>query len=469
MLFTISTDYHPATDLGFLLHKHPDKLQTFHLSFGEAHVFYPEASESICTAALLLDIDPITLFRNQRRINPSGFALKQYINDRPYVASSFLSVAISRVYGSALAGTCNKRPDLVDQLFPLTARIHVVNCREGAEIVERLFSPLKYKVNVLSHPLSVKFPEWEAGDIFTLELFATTTLKTLLTHLYVLIPVLDDDKHYFVGEDEIAKLLDKGEGWLATHPDCELITKRYLHHQRNLTRSALELLREDDAQELKEPSENKDDAIEKNTQLNQLRLQQVYSALKMTGARRVVDLGCGEGKLLKVLLPDEQFTEILGMDVSNRILARAERFLRTETLPDNQRVKLKLIQGSLNYRDHRLEGYEAAVLMEVIEHLEPARLNVMEQIVFGSCHPDTIIITTPNQEYNRLWPSLSAGVFRHPEHRFEWTRNQFKEWTQHISETYSYKVVIQPIGAENEDAGAPTQMAIFNRVTDIQE
>jgi 3' terminal RNA ribose 2'-O-methyltransferase Hen1 len=461
MLLTITTTYQPATDLGYLLHKHPARVQTFPLPFGEAHVFYPQASESLCSAALLLDIDPIALVRGKRWRAHSSFALQQYVNDRPYAASSFLSVAIARVYGSALAGNSKDRPELVDQPLPLTARISVLNSRNGQEIVRRLFTPLGYKVRVQPHPLDEKFPEWGAGDVFTLELAATIPLKDLLTHLYVLIPVLDDDKHYYVGEDEVAKLMKRGEGWLAEHPEREMIAKRYLRHLRDLTRSALELLREEDAIDAEEQAEANEVMVENSTGLNRQRLEGVYAVLKTSGARSVLDLGCGEGKLLRMLLPDSQFTTITGMDVSTRALAQAERRLRVARLPDRQREKLTLIQGSLLYRDRRLEGYDAAVLMEVIEHLEPARLQALERGVFGAARPATVILTTPNKEYNPLWPSLPAGAFRHPDHRFEWGRAEFHKWAERVAHTYSYTVAYQPIGPEDEIAGPPTQMAIF--------
>jgi 3' terminal RNA ribose 2'-O-methyltransferase Hen1 len=469
MLLTITTTYRPATDLGYLLHKHPASVQTFPLAFGEAHVFYPQASESLCSAALLLDIDPIALVRGKRWRAHSSFALQQYVNDRPYAASSFLSVAIARVFGSALAGNSKDRPGLVDQPLPLTARISVLNSPNGQEIVRRLFTPLGYKLRVQPHPLDEKFPEWGAGDVFTLELAATIPLKDLLAHLYVLIPVLDDDKHYYVGEDEVTKLMRRGEGWLAEHPERDLIVKRYMRHLRDLTRSALDLLREEDASNAEEQIEVNEMTVENSIGLNQQRLERVYAALKTCGARSVLDLGCGEGKLLRMLLPDGQFTTVTGMDVSTRSLAQAERRLQVERLPYGQREKLTLVQGSLLYGDRRLEGYQAAVLMEVIEHLEAARLQAMERSVFGAARPATVILTTPNKEYNPLWPSLPAGEFRHPDHRFEWSRAEFHKWAERVAHMYSYAVTYQPIGPEDGTVGPPTQMAIFTRESGAPE
>lgn len=466
MIFTISTTFFPATDLGFLLHKHPGKLQTFPLAFGQAHIFYPEATSERCTAALLVDIDPIQLFRG-RHSGSSGFALEQYVNDRPYVASSFLSVAIAHIYKSALSGQCKQRPDLVDMVLPLSAKISVVRSRGGEELLRRLFEPLDYTVQAENQPLDPEFPEWGQSQIYSLELTTEKRLCDLLTHLYVLIPVLDDDKHYYVGPDEVAKLMARGEGWLANHPERELIVDRYLIHRHNLAESALALLREEDANAQKvgeEQADLREESIEKSLGLNQQRINSAYSELKASGAHRVVDLGCGEGKLIRVLLPDNQFNEILGMDVSSRSLTNAEYRLQLDRLPEFQRKKLKLIQGSLLYRDGRLAGYDAACLIEVIEHLEPSRLEVMERVVFGTAKPNYVILSTPNQEYNCMWPSLPAGKFRHPDHHFEWTRSEFRVWAEKVAEAYHYAFTIKPVGPDAPKVGSPTQMAIFTRI-----
>ena len=191
MLITINNTLPPATDLGYLLHKNPDRVQSFDLSFGKAHVFYPEATNESCTAALLLDVDPVALVRTRRGPSGEGGALDQYVNDRPYVASSFLSVAIARVLGSALGGASKGRPELVDQPLPLVARITVLPCRGGEDILKRLFEPLGYTVRAEHHTLDEKFPEWGESNYYTVELEQEISLQKLLTHLYVLIPVLD--------------------------------------------------------------------------------------------------------------------------------------------------------------------------------------------------------------------------------------------------------------------------------------
>lgn len=465
MLLTITTTHHPATDLGYLLHKHPDRVQSFPLSFGQAHVFYPEATAVSCTAALMLDIDPIKLSRRQGS-QQAGFTLQPYVNDRPYVASSFLSVAIAQVYGTAMNGRCKDRPELVETPIPLRAEITALPSRGGEALLQHLFAPLGYTVNATRQPLDAQFPEWGDSCIYTVTLAHTLRLRDLLTHLYVLIPVLDDEKHYWVGTDEVDKLLQKGESWLAAHPQREEIAHRFLRHQRRLTRAALVQLMEEedpDPEATAEQQDKEETNAEAHLGLHQQRLQAVLDVLKHSGATRVLDLGCGEGRLLRLLQREPQFKTIVGMDVSHRGLELAADRLNLARLPERQRERITLLHGSLLYRDQRLTGYDAAAVVEVIEHLDPPRLAVFAQVVFAFARPSTVVITTPNLEYNVMWPSLPAHKFRHRDHRFEWTRAEFQAWAANVAETYAYKVRIDPIGPEDAAVGAPSQMAVFTR------
>lgn len=451
MLLTITSTHSPATDLGYLLHKNPSRAQSFELPFGTAHVFYPEASPERCTAALLLDVDPVGLVRGREG------TLRQYVNDRPYVASSFLSVAISRVYGSALSGKSRERPELVDTPLPLRAGIAVLPCRGGEGLLRRLFEPLGYEISARRHPLDEEFPEWGESPYYTVELSAEVRLRDLLRHLYVLVPVLDDDKHYWVGDEEVEKLLRTGAEWLARHPERALISERYLKHQRRLTREALLRLMEED--EAEEAGDREEEAVEETISLGQQRLGSVVAALKSSGARRVLDLGCGEGKLLAALLKDRSFEELVGMDVSARSLEVARDRLRLDRLPAGQRVTL--IQGSLTYRDGRLAGYDAAAVVEVIEHLDPWRLSAFERVLFGHARPATVVLTTPNAEYNANFETMPAGRFRHRDHRFEWNRDEFRAWAAGVAERFGYAARFVPVGPDDPVTGPPTQMAVF--------
>ena len=463
MLLTIRTTQVPATDLGFLLHKNPARPQSFDLSFGQAHVFYPEAGEDACTAALLLDVDAVALVRGARG---EGRTLAQYVNDRPYVASSFLSVALAQVYGSALGGRCKDRPGLAEAPMPLEARLEVVPSRGGAEFLRRLFEPLGYAVALEAHPLDSHFPEWGESQYFSVTLTGTVRLADLLTHLYVLIPTLDSGKHYAIGDEEVEKLIRKGEGWLAAHPEKETIVHRYLKGRRSLVRDALAQLTQEEEPEdgaAQVLHDREEEAVEKKISLHEQRLGAVLAALKGSGAKRVLDLGCGEGRLLSLLLADRQFTEILGMDVSYRTLEMAQDKLHLDRLPPLQRERITLVQGSLIYRDARLNGYDAAAVVEVIEHLDANRLAAFARALFEFARPRTLIITTPNVEYNPKFETLPAGKFRHKDHRFEWTRAEFQSWADNVCERFGYAVRILPIGPEDAEVGAPSQMAVFER------
>lgn len=465
MLFTISTTHTPATDLGYLLHKNPARLQTFTQPFGKAHVFYPEATEERCTAALVLDIDPIGLVRGKAGSKGDG-PLEQYVNDRPYAATSFLCVAIADVFGTALAGRSKERPDLVQQALPLTATIHALPCRGGVDVVNRLFEPLGYTVVTEGRPLDETFPNWGPSPYFNVTISGTVRLSDLLSHVYVLVPTLDNEKHYFIGDEEVEKLLRHGEGWLAAHPERDLIVRRYLRNKRTLMRDALSQLEreesgdEDDAQAAHDREE---EAVERKLNLHEQRLAAVLAALQESGAKRVLDLGCGEGRLLAMLIRESQFREILGMDVSHRALEIAADRLRLDRMPEAQRQRLTLFQGSLIYRDKRLAGFDAAAIVEVIEHLDPPRLAAFERVLFEFARPGTVAVTTPNAEYNVLFETLPAGKFRHKDHRFEWSRAQFETWGDAIAERFQYTVRYAPIGPEDAQHGAPSQMAIFTR------
>jgi 3' terminal RNA ribose 2'-O-methyltransferase Hen1 len=461
VLLTITTTHRPATDLGYLLRKNPARAQTFELPFGEARVFYPEADDERCTCALQVVVDPVELVRKRGRPAGGGGALDQYVNDRPYAASSFLSVAMARVFDSALSGRSKERPELVDAPLPLAAAVSALPCGGEGSLLRQLFEPLGYAVTAERRALDDQFPEWGPSRYHRVELSATVPLHALLSHLYVLIPVLDGDKHYWVGDDEVDKLLRHGEGWLATHPERELIARRYLKHRRSLVDEALARLTEAAPPDQSAAAGDEEAVIEAPLSLHEQRLGTVLGALKASGATSVLDLGCGEGKLLRQLLAERRFTRITGMDVSHRALEAAADRLRLDRLPPAQRQRLTLLHGSLMYRDARLAGHEAAAVVEVIEHLDPPRLAAFERVLFECARPDTIVLTTPNREYNVLFPALAAGQFRHRDHRFEWTRAELAAWCERIQERFGYVARLLSIGPEDATHGAPSQMAIF--------
>lgn len=462
MLLSITTTHRPATDLGFLLHKHPDKLHSFDLSFGRAHAYYPEVADDRCTTCLLLEVDAVGLVRGKSA--EQNFQLSQYVNDRPYVASSFLSVAIAQVFGSALQGRCKDRPELVTTPIPLEARLDVLPVRGGESFLRSIFEPLGYAVEATREPLDGQFPEWGDSPYFTVAIRQTMPLSRLLSHLYVLIPVFDARKHYYIGDDELEKLLAKGEGWLADHPAKDEIARRYLGNRRTLYREALSRLTPEESPEADdETGEKAEEVLETPIRLNDQRHQTVLAAIRDSGAKRVLDLGCGEGKFLRLLAAERQFTEIVGLDVCVRSLEIANRRLRLNYMPEREKERVKLLHGSLMYRDKRLEGFDAAAVVEVIEHLDPPRLAAFERVVFECARPRTVVLTTPNREYNPVWETLPAGQFRHADHRFEWTRQEFQEWANGVAGRFGYTVRFVPIGDDHAEYGPPTQMGVFER------
>ena len=449
-MLTISTTANPATDLGYLLHKHPDRVQDFGQSFGIARVVYPEADETRCTAALLLDVDSVQLARTRDRSAPD-YALGQYVNDRPYAASSLLAVALGSVFRTARTGKCDNRPQLAAARIPLEITLPALPCRGGPDLARRLFEPMGWAVDTATITLDKTFPEWGDSRYLRLTLRGDIRLADALNHLYVLLPVLDDAKHYWVASDEVDKLIRAGASWLAEHPEKELITRRFLRHRSVLTRAAFERLAElgDDLETALDPAVDEEPT---RVPLNALRREAVVGALDEIGAATVIDLGCGSGQLISALLDRPAITKVAGVDVSARALTLAGRRVKE---------RAELFQGSLTYTDDRFRGYDAAVLMEVIEHIDPPRLAALEQVVFGRATPQHVIVTTPNCEYNIRYEGLEG--MRHTDHRFEWDRAEFQQWATRVGERYGYCLDIRAVGDNDPDLGSPTQMAVFTK------
>ena len=465
MFLTITSETAPATDLGYLLHKNPASIQELPLTMGTGRIYYSEASEERCTCVLQIDVDPIAQVRDRSHGKGDGrFALAQYVNDRPYVASSYLSVAIAQAFGTALGGRSKERPELAATPLALTVSVAAVRCPRGEEFLRSLFEPLGYEIEIEGIEIDASFPEWEQSRYFFLKLRGEKLLREILAHLYVLIPVLDDAKHYWVAREEVDKLLRHGEGWLEEHPEKEWIVDRYLRRFRSLTTEAFERLAEGSDPETEEEAQAlPEERIERPMSLHQQRIGAVLTALRSLGARTILDLGCGDGKLLQELLRDKAFTRILGVDVSVRSLEKAKDRLKLDRMRPAAKERISLAHGSVIYRDPRFAGFDAAVLVEVIEHLELDRLPALERVVFGSAQPTRCIVTTPNREYNVRFETLPADKLRHGDHRFEWTRAEFLAWCEKIAAEYPYRFRTLPLGPEDPEVGAPSQMAIFER------
>ena len=472
MLLTVSTTHEPATDLGYLLHKHPGRVQSFTESVGIAHVFYPESTEARCTVALLLEVDPIGLVRGRKGPSGDGFALGQYVNDRSYAASSMVAMALKDVFRTALTGRCDARPELAASPIPLVIHVPALPCRGGADLLRRLFEPIGWTVAATTNPLDPTIPEWGDSRYLDVRLTGDLRLVDALNHLYVLLPVLDDAKHYWVSNDEVDKLIRAGGGWLATHPEKALISSRYLAHRRELAQSAMARLAEVDDAEVEQFDNAVEGALVLDTPdrpipLAEQRRGAVLAAVRACGARTVGDFGCGEGVLVRDLLAERSIDQIVAVDVSARALQIAARKLRLDKMTEQQRQRIRLFQSALTYRDDRLAGLDAAVLMEVVEHVDPPRLAALERSVFGHAAPGTVIVTTPNVEHNVRFETLPAGAMRHRDHRFEWTRSEFQAWADTIGTSYRYAVRYLPVGPDDPDVGPPTQMAIFSKAAAV--
>ena len=460
MLLTITYKGKNTQELGFLLHKNPDRAQQVELAYGKAYVFYPEVSDESTTAALLLDIDPLDLARGKVGSRDGG--LFDYVNDRPYAATSFLSTAMVRIFGTAMNGKCDKRQELADTPLDLTARLASLKDNGDTELAKQLFEPLGYTVTVSRTQLDEKFPEWGISPYIDLTISGKVKLSELLNHIYVLIPVFDKQKHYYMAEDEIKKLLEHGEGWLADHPQKEKITRRYFTARRSYARRAMDILNENEgADTVGEEQETPEKEV--FTPLNTQRMETVRDAVLASGAASVIDLGCGECRLTSLLLNEQQIRRVAACDVSVSVLEKAAQRLHLDRMQPARRNKLTLMQASLTYRDKRFEGYDCACVVEVIEHIEPMRIPAFERAVFEFAAPRTVILTTPNREYNANYEHMEENALRHGDHRFEWTREEFRAWTERICEKFGYSCEISGIGTNDEKLGTPTQMAVFTK------
>jgi 3' terminal RNA ribose 2'-O-methyltransferase Hen1 len=468
VIITLTSTAPSASDLSHLLRKHPGKAQSFDLAVGRAHVFYPEATDERCTVALMLEVDPVGLVRDKRFRGGGAASLTQYVNDRPYASSSMLAVAIGHVLRTAMGGRSDSFPELAASALPLTVTVAALPARGGAGLVRDLFAPLGWQVEATPVPLDPASPGWGDSVYVDLVLTGDVRLSDALRHLYVLLPVLDDGKHYWVSDDEVGKLLRAGEGWLAEHPSRDLITRRYLAHQRDLVGEAGGLLdaavagvTDDVASTTGRDAASS--SAPRSPSLARLRAETVHGVLTELGARSVADVGCGSGALLQHLVRDPAFTRLIGTDVSTSELEAAAGRLQLRDASDRVRERIQLLQSSVTYEDRRLADLDAIVLMEVIEHVDPARHVALEASVFGAAAPRAVVMTTPNREHNALYPGLADGGFRHPDHRFEWTRAEFAAWAERVADRFGYRVEIRPVGDVDPVHGSPTQLALFRK------
>ena len=459
MLIEIETsDLSPATDLGYLLHKNPQRVHDISFSFGKGTVFYPQADAQTCSVALLMEVDNIDL---RKRMRDKDELLSQYVNDRPYTCSSFMSVLLKRAFCSAMSGSCKEKPQLPSLSINFKVRLSCLKAGSD-ELIKKLFEPLGYQLWIERYELEF---DWGKSPYVSLALAKKTTLSQLLKHLYVLLPVLDNDKHYWVARDEVEKLLAEGEGWLKHHPEKEMISRRYLKYRGALTRQALKNLHDGEVESVEIITEK--EVIVKRTH-NKIRLQGMIDILRKLPVKSVLDLGCGEGRLLQLLMKEKYLYSVSGVDVSLTSLKYAAERLKMEFLPQMQKERLHLFQSSATHLDRRFSKQDLIFLVEVIEHMDEDRLPDLEASIWGEAAPQWLVVTTPNREYNCLF-DMKENELRHGDHRFEWTRKEFSDWASAVAVKYNYRVNYQGLGAEDPLYGAITQVAVFEKQDDISE
>lgn len=462
MLINITVTGENAKALSYILWKNPDHIFDREFSSGHVVVFFSEYSNQKATASLLVLVDSVGMVRSEwGRISSS------YVDHRPYAASSIASVALKEAYSSAFAGKSETAEidAVIKQKLPVEIELSSVWVKGGVQSIHDFFEPLGYAVNAEKLLYESK---WLKSDscVFNVTLTGMQTILDLLRHLYVLLPALDNKKHYFVNENEIVKLLSHGEGWLETHPYKERIVSRYLIHRHNLIEEALEQLAEEvQDEETEENAAGAEEAMERPIRLQEERLQTALAVMRTLDPAplKIGDIGCGSGDFIRLIENDRAFSEVIGMDVSSKVLQIAEKRLHLDRRNAWQSPKISLIHGSLAYKDSRLKGLDAVLMFEVIEHIDAIKLPVVEYNIFEFLTPGYVMVSTPNKEYNQLFPSLEKNALRHRDHRFEWTRDEFRQWAGAVTAKYPYEVDFFQVGPRDDNLGAPTQMAVFRK------
>lgn len=481
MYFSLTSIGPAAADLSFLLRKHPDKVQRFDLPTGVATVFFPESSAERAEMTMVLTVDPIELIRNKSIRHGAGFPLGQFVNDRPYATTSLVSHAVAKVFSSAMTGGLASDPEAPFRRTDITLRLPalpVVAHRElaGADLVRALFEPLGWTIAATPLPADPQHPEWGDSRYLDVTLSAHTTVADALRQFCALVPVVTDAQHYWVSSNQAEALVRLGtligseasseppadlasRSWLAGHSLAELIVRRYLVHQRDLVDECWALL--GGLPDAEGETGHAEKVTQRAPRLADLRSAAIHAQLSGLGATSVVDMGCGEGALLRVLSRDASFRRLIGTDVDSRALRRAAESLNLFDADERLRDRVQLLHSSATYRDDRLKGADALVLMEVIEHLDADRLPTLVDTVFGFTRPGHVLVSTPNIEYNAFYPTPFETGYRHSDHRFEFTRAEFEEWASGIGEAYGYTVRFAGIGEADPEHGASTQMAVF--------
>lgn len=486
-----------AKMLSFLLSKNPQNLYDRSEKGYRVRLTYTVFTDTEVEAVLIVTPDPVELVKN----SPDVYDITQYINDREFVTSSLFCSYARSALGTALNGRPKEEySEWVNHAFNLTISFGPVASDLPDAVINDLFEYLGYEVTIERGQADYRFQLKERSSARFISISGLSTVQAALKQLFVLIPVLDNYKHYYLSEQEIDKLQRYGEGWLDRHPLRELIIKRSLRFQDLIDQAALiygdkrweqpaegynvwkpavgreeiaktaEIKGIEELEELEEldgidEAERLDGESARESapfvSLNEQRYQAIVKIVENIPAKQtLVDFGAGEGKLSVRLGFIPGVKEILAVEPTERAQLRAiERFdkaARREAF-----VKPIPVWGSLFYYDERLRCKDVMILCEVIEHIDEYRLPGTMECLFKEYQPKTLIVTTPNAEYNAFYQMPEK--MRHKDHRFEWTRQEFSEWCNGWANLYPYEVQIEGIGDQTEEYGQPTQTAIFTR------
>lgn len=482
MYLTIKATGEHASMISHLLAKNPHNLYDRTEKGARVRLVYTSFQPQDTEAMLFVTPDPIELVKG----TPDHYDITQYINDRELAVSSLFCSYIRPALGTALNGKPKADYiDWVDYRFTLQMTFGPVASDLPDHVIESLFQPLGYEVQIERGEIDYSFDLKNRSTVRHIQISGQQTLQQMLRQLYILIPVLDNYKHYYINEDEIERLRRYGEGWLSTHPQHDLMIKRSLrfaplvkeYEQQVAKESSIDALSTEistnSIQSNKEQAQSTEQQLERiNTietetetpvvRLNELRYRAIVEQVSLLPQRKqVIDFGAGEGKLSVRLGQIEGVEQVWAVEPSMQSQLRAiDRFAKLEGRTDD--VIPVITIGSLFYRDERWVDQDVIILCEVIEHINEVRLPQVIHTLFTDYRPQTLIMTTPNREYNEVY-QMDADEIRHTDHRFEWTRAELEQYCTQWIQNRPYTFTISGIGDKHEQHGQPTQMVVFRR------
>ena len=445
MQLTIQATGDNAKVMSHLLSKNPANLYERNQKGHLVRFFYSKFTDQEVEATIFVTPDPIELVQS----NSNSYDITHYINDREFAVSSIFCSLIRSALGTALNGQPKEQyMEWVDHPFSLQFEFGPVVSTLTDQQLAELFEPLGFALAITRQEIDYSIRMKDESSARYLTLRGTKTLHESLRQLFVLIPVLDNYKHYYIDEKEIEKLERYGEGWLENHPLRDFIYRKSLRFK--------ELYSQVESQK---PAGEPEVQVKK-ARLNELRYEKIAETVSQLKPESVVDFGSGEGKLSERLGLIAGVREILAVEPSQSAAVKAAaRFHKAQ---ENEHFTMpKTLWGSLFYFDERLQGKDAIILCEVIEHIDEDRLPKAMDTILHAYRPGALIITTPNREYNDVYEMEER--FRHTDHRFEWTRAEFQQWCLERNNQEFYGLQFEGIGEEHDLQGHPTQMCIFTR------